>query len=83
MISDAAIDRLATREADAFRKANPQSLALATKAQTNWFQGVPFHWMLDWPSPVPLVAAKAEGATLTTVDGRANGRGGGWNDGAF
>ncbi len=70
MISDAAIDRLATREAEAFRKANPQSLALATKAQTNWFQGVPFHWMLDWPSPVPLVAAKAEGATLTTVDGR-------------
>lgn len=70
MISDAAIDRLATREADAFRKANPQSLALATQAQANWFQGVPFHWMLDWPSPVPLVAAKAEGATLTTVDGR-------------
>jgi glutamate-1-semialdehyde 2,1-aminomutase len=70
MISDAAIDRLATREAEAFRKANPQSLALAQKAQANWFQGVPFHWMLDWPSPVPLVAASAQGATLTTVDGR-------------
>jgi glutamate-1-semialdehyde 2,1-aminomutase len=70
VITDAAIDRLATREAEAFRKTNPQSLALATKAQTNWFQGVPFHWMLDWPSPVPLVAEKAEGATLTTVDGR-------------
>lgn len=70
MISDAAIDRLATREAEAFRKANPQSLALAQKASANWFQGVPFHWMLDWPSPVPLVAAKAEGASLTTVDGR-------------
>jgi glutamate-1-semialdehyde 2,1-aminomutase len=70
MITDAAIDRLATREAEAFRKANPQSLALAQKAQANWFQGVPFHWMLDWPSPVPLVAASAQGATLTTVDGR-------------
>ncbi len=70
MITAAAIDRIATREAEAFRKANPHSLALATKAQANWFQGVPFHWMLDWPSPVPLVAAKAEGATLTTVDGR-------------
>lgn len=70
MITDAAIDRIATREAEVFRKANPQSLALASKAQANWFQGVPFHWMLDWPSPVPLVAAKAEGATLTTVDGR-------------
>ncbi len=68
MISDAAIDRLATREAEAFRKANPHSLALAENAAKHWFQGVPFHWMRDWPSPVPLVAAKAEGATLTTVD---------------
>ena len=70
MITDAAIDRIATREAEAFRAANPQSLTLAAKAQANWFQGVPFHWMLDWPSPVPLVAASALGATLTTVDGR-------------
>lgn len=70
MISDAAIDLIATREAEAFCKANPQSLALAQQAQANWFQGVPFHWMLDWPSPVPLVAASAKGATLTTVDGR-------------
>ncbi len=70
MITDDAIDRLATREAEAFRKANPHSLALAEKASKHWFQGVPFHWMLDWPSPVPLVAANATGATLTTVDGR-------------
>ena len=70
MISDAAIDRIATREVAAFRKANPNSLELGCQAAANWFQGVPFHWMLDWPSPVPLVAAKAEGATLTTVDGR-------------
>jgi glutamate-1-semialdehyde 2,1-aminomutase len=70
VITDAAINRIATREAEAFRKANPQSLALAQKASANWFQGVPFHWMLDWPSPVPLVAAHADGATLTTVDGR-------------
>ncbi|MBK8373642.1 aspartate aminotransferase family protein [Sphingorhabdus sp.] len=70
MISDAAIDRIATREVAAFRKANPNSLELGCQAAANWFQGVPFHWMLDWPSPVPLVAEKAEGATLTTVDGR-------------
>lgn len=70
MISDAAIARIAAREAEAFRAANPKSLALGKRAEASWFQGVPFHWMLDWPSPVPLVAAKAEGATLTTVDGR-------------
>lgn len=70
MITDAAIDRIATREAEAFRKANPRSLALSEQAAKHWFQGVPFHWMRDWPSPVPLVAARAEGATLTTVDGQ-------------
>jgi glutamate-1-semialdehyde 2,1-aminomutase len=70
MISDAAIDRIAAREAQAFRVANPKSLELGKRAEANWFQGVPFHWMLDWPSPVPLVAASAKGATLTTVDGR-------------
>jgi glutamate-1-semialdehyde 2,1-aminomutase len=70
MISDAAIDRIAEREAAAFRAANPKSLVLAQQGAANWFQGVPFHWMLDWPSPVPLVAAGAKGAMLMTVDGR-------------
>ncbi len=70
MIRDTTIERIAAREAQTFRQANPQSMALAQRAQANWFQGVPFHWMLDWPSPVPLVAACAQGARLTTVDGR-------------
>ncbi|MCC6478333.1 MAG: aspartate aminotransferase family protein [Sphingomonadaceae bacterium] len=71
MISEAAIDRIAEREAATFRAANPKSLELAQRASANWFQGVPFHWMLDWPSPAPLVAATAQGATLTTVDGHS------------
>jgi glutamate-1-semialdehyde 2,1-aminomutase len=70
MISDAVIDRIVAREVTAFRKANPISLELGCQAAANWFQGVPFHWMLDWPSPVPLVAAGAKGAMLMTVDGR-------------
>jgi glutamate-1-semialdehyde 2,1-aminomutase len=70
MIPEPSVERLAIREAEAFRRANPKSLALSEQAAKHWFQGVPFHWMLDWPSPVPLVAAKAAGATLTTVDGQ-------------
>lgn len=70
MIPDAAINRIATREAEAFRTANPYSIGLAQRASANWFQGVPFHWMLDWPSPVPLVAKSAYGANLVTVDDR-------------
>jgi len=50
--------------------ANPKSAAAANVRAKHWHQGVPFHWMRDWPSPFPLVAASAEGATLTTIDGQ-------------
>ena len=66
MINDVAIAAMRAREEARFIAANPKSKAAVS---TGWFQGVPFHWMLDWPSPFPLVAAHASGATLTTVDG--------------
>jgi glutamate-1-semialdehyde 2,1-aminomutase len=53
-----------------FVAANPKSAAAANARAQHWHQGVPFHWMRDWPSPFPLVAAKAEGAVLTTIDGQ-------------
>ncbi|SEH18796.1 glutamate-1-semialdehyde 2,1-aminomutase [Sphingopyxis sp. YR583] len=70
MIADAAIARVAAREADRFRTANPRAFAHHAAA-TGWFQSVPFHWMTDWPSPVPIVAAAAKDATLTSIDGQA------------
>lgn len=69
MIAEATITRIAAREADRFRAANPRAFAYRAAA-TGWFQSVPFHWMRDWPSPVPIVAATSKGATLTSVDGR-------------
>jgi glutamate-1-semialdehyde 2,1-aminomutase len=69
MIAEAAIARVAAREADRFRAANPRAFAHQAAAK-GWFQSVPFHWMADWPSPVPIVAASANGATLTSVDGQ-------------
>ena len=57
------------REIARFIAANPKSKAHATSAQ-GWFQGVPFHWMLDWSSPFPIVAQEACGATLTSIDGQ-------------
>lgn len=68
MIADAAIARVASREAERFRAANPRAFAHRAVA-TGWFQSVPFHWMKDWPSPVPIVAASARDATLTSIDG--------------
>ncbi|MCA0207619.1 MAG: aspartate aminotransferase family protein [Proteobacteria bacterium] len=69
MISDTAIARIANSEAERFRAANPRTLAHHAAA-TGWFQSVPFHWMRDWPSPAPIVAASAKDATLTGIDGR-------------
>ncbi len=69
MISDCAIARVAAREAERFRAANPRAFAHHAEA-SGWFQSVPFHWMRDWPSPVPIVAASAKDATLTSIDGQ-------------
>lgn len=69
MISGAAIARIANREAEHFRAANRQAFAHQAAAK-GWFQSVPFHWMRDWPSPVPIVAVSAKDATLTSIDGQ-------------
>lgn len=69
MITDAAIARVAQREAERFRAANPRAFAHQAAA-SGWFQSVPFHWMKDWPSPVPIVAASARNATLSSIDGQ-------------
>jgi glutamate-1-semialdehyde 2,1-aminomutase len=70
VITDSAIARVASREAEHFRAANPRAFAHHAAAK-GWFQSVPFHWMRDWPSPVPIVAASANNATLTSIDGQA------------
>ena len=69
MISSAAVAAMKAREIERFIAANPKSKVQAERS-SGWFQGVPFHWMLDWPSPFPIVSAKAEGATLTSIDGQ-------------
>ena len=69
MINRQAIHQMREREIAGFIAANPKSKAHAKSAQ-GWFQGVPFHWMLDWSSPFPIVAQEASGATLTSIDGQ-------------
>jgi glutamate-1-semialdehyde 2,1-aminomutase len=69
VIDRAAIAAMGEREIARFIAANPKSKAQAERSD-GWFQGVPFHWMLDWPSPFPIVAASAQDATLTGIDGQ-------------
>jgi glutamate-1-semialdehyde 2,1-aminomutase len=57
------------RETARFIAVNPQSKAQSERSG-GWFQGVPFHWMLDWSSPFPIGAVSAQDATLTSIDGQ-------------
>ena len=52
-----------------FARANPRSAQLAREAERHWHRGVPFHWMLDWGTPFPLFADRAQGAELWDADG--------------
>ena len=67
--SPAAIRALRTREAEIFRKARPKAEAALSGGIAGFFDGVPMHWMLDWPTPFPILVEKARGATITDVDG--------------
>lgn len=69
MITDQAIAAMIAAEQDRYVAANPRSAALARDAARHWHRGVPFHWMLDWGTPFPLFADRAEGARLWDVDG--------------
>jgi len=69
MINRQAIHQMREREIARFIAGNSRSKAHAKSAQ-GWFQGVPFHWMLDWSSPFPIVAQEASGATLVSIDGQ-------------
>lgn len=59
----------ATREAARYARSRPQAAAALAAGSGAFLNGVPMHWMRDWPMPhLPLVA-KARGARLTDIDG--------------
>ena len=70
----AGIDRtrlqaFAAREARRFSATRPKSKAALDPGAAAYLDGVPLHWMKDWPMPhLPLVA-KAKGAHITDIDG--------------
>lgn len=67
-VAVARIEALRSRETAIFAAARPKSAA-AAKAASGWLDGVPLHWMLDWPMPFRMVVSEARGATMTDVDG--------------
>jgi len=69
LITDTAIDAMLRREDALYRQRNPNSAARAGSGSRHWLNGVPMLWMSDWGTPFPLIMDKAEGATLTDIDG--------------
>lgn len=47
---------------------HPASRAVAGDGLPGFYQGVPFHWMRDWPLPFPLIIDRASGAQITCID---------------
>ncbi len=67
-IPEARLADIRTREARRYAAGRPLSQE-ASAAASDWLNGVPLHWMKDWPMPFPMVVARAKGARLTDIDG--------------
>ncbi len=67
-VQTARIDAFRAAEEARYAAVHPHSKAIADQT-SGFLNGVPMHWMLDWPMPFPLAVADAKGATLTDADG--------------
>ncbi|MBE0554892.1 MAG: aspartate aminotransferase family protein [Rhodobacteraceae bacterium] len=74
LIAGIAPDRLtafAAAEAKRYAAARPKAKKALAAGDAVFLDGVPLHWMKDWPMPhLPLVA-KAHGARIEDIDGHA------------
>jgi glutamate-1-semialdehyde 2,1-aminomutase len=71
-LSGVAVDRLNAlreREAARYAKGRPKSAAAMAAGAAAYLDGVPMHWMKDWPMPFPMLVEKAQGAKITDIDG--------------
>lgn len=60
---------LLEQEEALFAGRRPRTAARHAQAGPGFFDGVPQHWMLDWPTPFPPIVGTASGVTLTDIDG--------------
>ncbi|MES2432783.1 MAG: aspartate aminotransferase family protein [Pseudomonadota bacterium] len=68
-IAPARLEKLRAREAKRFAQGRPKARAALDKGADAFLDGVPLHWMKDWPMPhLPLIAS-AKGARITDIDG--------------
>ena len=63
------LTRFRAREAARYAQGRPKSAAALQAGAGAYLDGVPMHWMKDWPMPYPMLVARAQGAKLTCIDG--------------
>ena len=63
------LDALKAREAKAYAKARPKTRAALEQGTAHFLDGVPMHWMKDWPMPFAMLVKSAKGAQITDLDG--------------
>ena len=56
-------------ESATYVERHPRSRDRTGSGMAGWYDGVPMHWMRDWPMPFPFVVEQAHGATLRDIDG--------------
>ncbi|QRM57356.1 transaminase [Sinorhizobium sp. BG8] len=56
-------------ETGTFVRRRPKSQSAHKIETSGFFDGVPQHWMLDWPMPFPMVIEEASGVRLRDIDG--------------
>jgi glutamate-1-semialdehyde 2,1-aminomutase len=66
---ESAIARFQAAEAARFRADHPRTAQLAASGLPGFYDGVPMHWLRDWPLPFLPIVREAQGATLIDVDG--------------
>ncbi|MCV2864007.1 aspartate aminotransferase family protein [Defluviimonas sp. WL0075] len=68
-VNRARLQAFATREGRRFAQSRPVTRKALEKGAKTYLDGVPMHWMRDWPMPFPMLVAEAKGARLTDLDG--------------
>ncbi|MBU2107166.1 MAG: aspartate aminotransferase family protein [Alphaproteobacteria bacterium] len=68
-VSRVRIEELRATEAEVFRRARPKSEVATAGGIDGYLDGVPMHWMNDWPTPFPILVERARGASITDIDG--------------
>lgn len=69
VVSSMAFSNLLASERAAFERRTPESKVIFENSARSLFKGVPMPWMLEWPSPYPLYAARSLGSRVWDVDG--------------